>query len=201
MFTGIVKGVGRVLESREVGGDRRFSFDTAGHLPNLGVGASFAVNGACLTAVACEGMRAIADVSLATLSQTTLGGLGPGAAVNLEPALAAGEPLDGHLVTGHVDGVGTVQSVEPEARSFRLAIELPAGLERYVAVKGAVAVDGVSLTVNAVRDRIFEVNIIPHTHAETIIGAYGPGTAVNIEVDIIARYLERMLQAAAPVQK
>jgi riboflavin synthase len=198
MFTGIVKGVGRLLEQRDIGGDRRLVIETAGALPGLAVGGSFAVNGACLTAVACRDGRVSADASLATLSLTNLGQLLPGSPVHLEPALRAGDPLDGHLVAGHVDGLGGVVAVVPEARSLRLTIELPAGLERYVAVKGSIAVDGVSLTVNAVRGRTFDVNIVPYTRAQTMMGGYKAGMAVNIEVDIVARYLERVVQATEP---
>ena len=141
--------------------------------------------------------RFTADVSAATLAVTTLGRLAAGARVNLEPPLKAGDPLDGHIVTGHVDGVGEVVSVEPAGRSTRLVIAVPAALSRYIAAKGSVAVDGVSLTVNAVDGAEFEVNIIPHTQAVTVIGEYARGTAVNIEVDMLARYLERLVRTDA----
>jgi riboflavin synthase len=138
-----------------------------------------------------------ADVSAETLAATTLGRLRLGARVNLEPPLRAGDPLDGHLVTGHVDGVGEVVAVTPAGRSKRVVIAVPSVLARYVATKGSVAVDGVSLTVNAVRGAEFEVNIIPHTLAQTVIAEYERGTAVNIEVDMLARYLERLLAGPA----
>lgn len=196
MFSGIVKGVGRVLAQSEAGGDRRL---TIGFDPDLlarpAPGASISVNGVCLTAAAVEHGAFTADVSRATLAVTTLGRLREGARVNLEPALAVGDPLDGHWVTGHVDGVGRVTSTTPAGRSTVVGLELPAGLERYVAVKGSIAVDGVSLTVNAAAGRGLEVNVVPHTQSVTVLGDYRPGTAVNIEVDIIARYLERLLGA------
>jgi riboflavin synthase len=159
----------------------------------LAVGGSIAVNGVCLTAVTTTPTGFSADVSAETLAVTTLGRLAPGARVNLEPPLKAGDPLDGHLVTGHVDGVGEVVAVTPAGRSQRIDIAVPSALARYVATKGSVAVDGVSLTVNAVRGAEFTVNIIPHTLAVTVIGEYRRGTAVNIEVDLLARYLERLL--------
>jgi riboflavin synthase len=178
--------------------DRRFVIElgTAAIAP-LGVGGSIAVNGVCLTAVAVTPQSFTADVSAETLAVTTFGAFRPGARVNLEPPLKAGEPLDGHLVTGHVDGVGKVVEIAPAGRSQRLVIGVPAALSRYIAAKGSVAVDGVSLTVNAVRGAEFEVNVIPHTQAVTVIGEYRGGTAVNIEVDMLARYLERLLQTDA----
>jgi riboflavin synthase len=163
----------------------------------LAVGGSIAVNGVCLTAVAVTSSTFTADVSHATLAVTTLGTLASGARVNLEPPLKAGDPLDGHIVTGHVDGVGEVVAVEPAGSSKRLVIGVPAPLSRYIATKGSVAVDGVSLTVNAVDGAQLEVNVIPHTQAVTVIGEYARGTAVNIEVDMVARYLERLVQTDA----
>lgn len=193
MFSGIVKGVGRVLAQSESDGDRRLSIGyEPGALPALELGASVAVNGVCLTVAALEPGAFTADVSRATLAVTTLGQLSDGARVNLEPALRLGDALDGHWVTGHVDGVGRVLSVLPAGRSTTVRFELPAALGRYVAVKGSIAVDGVSLTVNSASGRDFEVNLVPHTQTVTIVGGYRPGTAVNIEVDIIARYLERL---------
>jgi riboflavin synthase len=194
VFSGIVKGVGRIAEQIDLGGDRRLVVaigDAA--LGSLEIGASIAVNGVCLTATAATAERFTADVSGETLAVTTFARLGPGARVNLEPPLKAGQPLDGHIVTGHVDGVGEVIELAPVGRSLRLGIEVPAPLSRYIAAKGSVAVDGVSLTVNAVRGRRFEVNVIPHTQAVTVIGEYRLGSAVNIEVDMIARYLERLV--------
>lgn len=195
MFSGLVKGIGRVASRTSSNTDARFVIETGGVIAPLAVGGSVAVNGVCLTAVAVTKDAFTADVSAATLAVTTFGRLAPGARVNLEPPLKAGDPLDGHLVTGHVDDVGEVVVVEPAGQSTRLVIRAPAELARYIATKGSVAVDGVSLTVNAVNGAEFEVNIIPHTASVTILGAYARGTAVNIEVDLLARYLERLVRA------
>jgi riboflavin synthase len=196
VFSGLVKGVGRVAARTDLGKDQRFAIElgSAG-LPPPVAGASIAVNGVCLTVVTTTGDSFTADVSGETLAVTTLGSLAPGSRVNLESPLRAGDPLDGHIVSGHVDGVGTVVSVAPAGRSLTITIEVPAALARYVAMKGSVAVDGVSLTVNSVSGARFAVNIIPHTQEKTVIGGYKAGTAVNIEVDLLARYLERLLQA------
>jgi riboflavin synthase len=164
----------------------------------LAVGGSIAVNGVCLTAVTVTPRGFTADVSAATLAVTTLGRLAAGSRVNLEPPLKVGDPLDGHIVTGHVDGIGEVSGVEQVGGSKRLVVAVPAALSRYIAAKGSVAIDGVSLTVNAVGAAELEVNIIPHTQAVTVIGEYARGTAVNIEVDMLARYLERLVQPDAP---
>ena len=195
MFSGLVKGIGRIARRDDHGDDRRFTVDlgSAGVGP-LAIGGSIAVNGVCLTAIAVTTTSFTADVSAATLAVTTLATLAVGDRVNLEPPLKAGEPLDGHIVTGHVDGVGEVVTVEPAGKSTRLIIAVPGELSRYIAAKGSVAVDGVSLTVNAVAGVQFEVNIIPHTQNVTVIGGYARGTAVNIEVDMLARYLERLLR-------
>ena len=193
MFSGIIKGVGRILEQHDLGGDRRWVV-ALGHsgVAAPAIGGSIAVSGVCLTAVETRPDRFAADLSRETLDVTTFGKLGVGARVNLEPPLKIGDPLDGHLVTGHVDGVGEVVELAPAARSTTVRIRLPRELSRYVAQKGSIAVDGVSLTVNAVNGDTFEVNVIPHTQAVTVIGEYRRGVAVNIEVDIIARYLERL---------
>ena len=196
MFSGLVKGVGRIAARTDLGKDQRFTIELGGAvLPPLVVGASVAVNGVCLTVVTTTGAAFTADVSGETLAVTTLGGLAPGSRVNLESPLRAGDPLDGHIVSGHVDGVGHVAAVEPAGRSLKVAIDVPPALARYIATKGSVAVDGVSLTVNSVHAQRFTVNIIPHTQDKTVIGGYKAGTAVNIEVDLLARYLERLLQA------
>jgi riboflavin synthase len=196
MFTGIIKGMGRVLDVAETGGDRRI---TIGFDPQViaapATGASIAVNGACVTATAAAADRFTADISRETLSKTTFGRLAPDDRVNLEPSLALGQTLDGHWVSGHVDGVGRVVSVTPVGRSLGLLIEVPAELARYVAPKGSIAVDGISLTTNTVDGARFTANIVPHTREMTTIAEYVPGSAVNIEVDIVARYLERLLQA------
>jgi riboflavin synthase len=193
VFSGIVKGMGEVLERHDRGADCRLTVGCGGVLTNpLARGASVAVNGVCLTVVDSTRTSFAADVSAATLAVTTLARLAEHARVNLEPPLKLGDTLDGHLVTGHVDGVGEVVELAPDGASTRIAFELPEGLARYVARKGSVAVDGMSLTVNAVRGRRFEVNVIPHTFAVTIAGGYAVGTPVNIEVDIVARYVERL---------
>jgi riboflavin synthase len=199
MFAGIVKGTGCIIESQPRGGDRRLVIDTAGvELGEIATGDSIAVNGVCLTAIDPASGRFAADVSAETLACTTLGRLEADAAVNLEASLRLGEPIAGHLVYGHVDAVGEVVDIADDARSVALTVAVPERLGRYIAVKGSVTVDGVSLTVNAVgRDR-FTVNIIPHTREITVISAYRPRTPVNIEVDMLARYLERLQSAAAP---
>lgn len=194
MFTGIIKAVGKVEALTPVGGDIRIGIGT-GELPMAGVnlGDSLCVNGCCLTVIAKRAQGFDADASKETLSLTTLGELKPGSPVNLETALTLSTPLGGHLVSGHVDGVGVVRSRREEARSVRFDIEAPEGLRRYIAHKGSVCVDGVSLTVNALRDNVFDVNIIPHTMSHTIFGGYRAGSRVNLEVDVMARYAERLL--------
>lgn len=194
MFTGIIQSVGLIQRLEPRGGDVRLSLDT-GKLPLEGVvlGDSIAVNGVCLTAVALTEHGFAADVSRETLTLTTLGALKPGSRVNLEKALTLSTPLGGHLVSGHVDGVGTLLERHEDARSWRLRIQAPDELARYIAHKGSIGVDGTSLTVNRVEGAVFELNIVPHTIQETIIGDYRPGTRVNLEVDLIARYLERLL--------
>ena len=196
MFTGIIRGIGALAESRDSGGDRQITIDVGAlELPGLAVGDSVAVNGVCLTVTGLGDRRFSADVSVETLQVTTLGSLDIGAGVNLEPALRVGDALDGHFVMGHVDGVGRVRTVESAARSQRIEFEIPAALAPYVARKGSIAIDGVSLTVNAVTGSVLEVNIVPHTSEMTIISGYTVGTAVNIEIDMIARYLERLASA------
>lgn len=193
MFTGIIRGVGRIAEQTNVGGDRRVTIDTQGvDLPELHDGDSVAVNGVCLTVVATTENGFSADVSLETLEVTTLGELSADSGINLEPAVCMGDSLDGHLLTGHVDGIGRVLEVSESARSAMLRFDVAATLAPYIARKGAVAIDGVSLTVNEVEKTTFTVNIVPHTQEKTIIPSYRAGTTVNIEVDIIARYVERL---------
>jgi len=194
MFTGIVQGVGRVRSVEHRGGDVRMWIETGEvTLEGIGVGGSIAVSGACLTAIQLEPRAFAADLSRETLALTTAGEWSPGTAVNIEKALTAGQPLGGHYVTGHVDGIGTVLSRHDDARSVRVEFEVPADLARYVARKGSICVDGVSLTVNGVEGRCFDVNLVPHTLVVTTLGGYGRGTRVNLEVDIIARYLERLV--------
>ncbi|MCP5091369.1 MAG: riboflavin synthase [Gammaproteobacteria bacterium] len=194
MFTGIIKGKGRIAAMNRSGGDVRLSVNSP-DLPwsDYEVGESISVNGVCLTAVSLNDDGFETDVSVETLDVTGLGGLGVGSTVNLEPAISLGERLGGHLVSGHVDCTGTVTSRAADARSVRLAIEIPREYARYVAKKGSVCLDGVSLTINEVSGNTFEVNIIPHTADVTILGDYKVGTVVNVEVDLLARYIERLL--------
>lgn len=196
MFTGIVRGIGQIASLRESSGDVRLAIDFAEvDMPVPAVGDSVSVNGVCLTAADGSASQFAADVSRETLDTTTLGRLEEGAGVNLEPALCAGDPLGGHLVSGHVDGIGELVDKQPDARSWRLRYAAPRELVRYFARKGSVAVDGVSLTLNAADDHGFEINVVPHTMAATNIGDCRPGDAVNLEVDQVARYLERLLEA------
>lgn len=195
MFTGIIAATGEIADINQGEGGARFRLHT-GKLDLQGVrlGDSIAVNGACLTVVELHDDGFSADLSHETLSATTLGELGTRTPVNFEPALALGEALGGHLVTGHVDGVGTVQTITPAGDSQELTVRVPDSLARYIARKGSVCVDGTSLTVNRVTDNEFTVMIVPHTQQETVVRYYVPDTRVNIEVDIIARYLERIVQ-------
>jgi riboflavin synthase len=194
MFTGIVQAIGRIRAIDGRGGDVELVVD-AGALDfsSANVGDSIAVSGACLTVTRLADGAFAADVSRETLDRTTLGTLGRGSAVNLETALRAGQPLGGHFVTGHVDGVARVVGLREEARSWRVRIEVPPALARYIAPKGSATIDGVSLTVNDVDGRVFGVNLIPHTREMTTLGTLEPGRMVNLEVDIIARYVERLL--------
>jgi len=194
MFTGIVQGVGRIRSVEPRGGDVTMWIETGDvSLAGIELGGSIAVNGCCLTAIEYEPNAFKADLSRETLSLTTAGGWSPGTPVNIEKALTAGQALGGHYVTGHVDGVGQVVSRHDDARSVRVEFEVPAELARYVARKGSICVDGVSLTVNGASGRRFDVNLVPHTLEVTVLGGYQPGTRVNLEVDIIARYLERLV--------
>ena len=194
MFTGIIQAKGHIAALEQRGGDVRLSVQSDG-LPfaSYAVGESIAVNGVCLTAVALRDDGFDTDVSVETLDVTSLGGLGVGDSVNLEPSLSLGDRLGGHLVSGHVDCLGAVTSRKADARSIRFTVEIPEEFARYVARKGSVTVDGVSLTVNDVSATSFEVNIIPHTAEVTITGDYAVGTEVNVEVDLLARYIERLL--------
>ncbi len=194
MFTGIVAGLGRVRSLEAVGGDRRIVI-AAGQLDMAGVhaGDSICVSGVCLTALDPDERGFSADVSNETLSRTTLGQLAAGDAVNLERSLTPATPMGGHFVSGHVDGVGRVVSVEADGRAERWVFEVPEALARYIAPKGSIAIDGVSLTVNEVEGARFGVALIPHTRAVTTFGARRAGDSVNIEVDLIARYVERLL--------
>jgi riboflavin synthase len=193
MFTGIILATGRVTSLADKEGDLELGIDAAAlDLRRIAVGDSVSVQGACLTVTRKEGTRFYADVSRETMSKTTLGTLSSGSRVNLEPSLRAGEPLGGHWVSGHVDAVGYLRALVQDARSWRLEFELPASLMRFVASKGSICVDGVSLTVNKVEGRRFDVNIIPHTLKVTTLGELKADDGVNIEIDVIARYLDRL---------
>jgi riboflavin synthase len=195
MFTGIIAAVGTVSRLLPKGGDARISINTGSlDLGDTVLGDSIAVNGVCLTAVSLGKNEFEADVSAESLSRTSLGQLSAGSRVNLELAMRADTRFGGHIVSGHVDGLGTLTSISKAGESINLRIQLADDLACYVAEKGSVTLDGVSLTVNRVQANEFEVNIVPHTQKETIIQQYKQGSHVNIEVDIIARYLERMLQ-------
>lgn len=202
MFTGIVETTGLVAELRSLGGDVRLTVRApALDWGQVQLGDSIATNGICLTVVEklADGFRA--DVSRETLGLTTLGDWRPGTRVNLEQALTPRSRLGGHMVSGHVDGVGEVVSRQGDARSERLRIRAPELLAKYIAHKGSITVDGTSLTVNGVDGAVFDLNIVPHTLRETVIQNYQVGTRVNLEVDLIARYLERLLmgdRAAEP---
>ena len=194
MFTGIIEGVGRLAGIDTRGGDARLSIE-AGSLPfdEVRLGESIAVNGVCLTVVAFNAKCFEADVSNETLSLTTLGGLAPGVLLNLERAMRPTDRLGGHLVSGHVDGVGTVLGIHQDARAQRWRFSAPAALLKYIAKKGSICVDGVSLTVNEVDEEGFEVALIPHTVAHTAFARTAIGDAVNLEIDLVARYVERLL--------
>jgi len=194
MFTGIVQDTGTVAALTARGGDVRLAIRVGRlDLSKTAVGDSICVQGCCVTAVAVAADGFEADLSRETLGLTTLGALSVGAAVNLEPALRVGDALGGHLVSGHVDGVATVVSQTTDARSTRVVIEAPPALARFIAHKGSVTVDGVSLTVNEVDGARFGVNLIPHTRDVTTLGKLVPGAAVNLEIDQVARYVERLL--------
>ncbi|MET0292747.1 MAG: riboflavin synthase [Steroidobacteraceae bacterium] len=198
MFTGIIQAVGRISSLEPRGGDVRLHLD-AGHLAQrvaaarLASGESVAINGACLTVIEPQAGQLAFDVSRETLDRTTLGELTAGSTVNLEAALCVGDPLGGHIVSGHVDGVARVLETHAEARSLRVRIEVPAELAHFIAPKGSVALDGVSLTVNEVDGAVFGVNLIPHTVDQTTFASLAPGRRLNFEVDTIARYVARML--------
>ena len=198
MFTGIIQSVGRVAAAEPRGGDLHLVIDARDlasriSVERFAIGESIAVNGVCLTVLDPQDGHFSADVSRETLSLTTTGQLRVGDPVNLEPALRAGDPLGGHLMSGHVDGIAQVVSVAQDARSLRVEVQLPEALARFVAPKGSIGLDGVSLTVNAVEGARFGVNLIPHTVAATTFGALRPGSQLNLEVDQMARYLERLL--------
>jgi riboflavin synthase len=197
MFTGIITDIGRV-QTVEERGDTRMVIATAYQPDSIAMGASIACGGACLTVVdkgtdGATGPWFAVDVSGETLSKTTLGGWKPGTEINLERALAFGDELGGHLVTGHVDGLATLVSIKPEGDSHRITVEVPEGIEGFVAQKGSICLDGVSLTVNEVEGRRFGVNLIPHTWDNTTFRDRREGDRLNIEVDLMARYVARLL--------
>ena len=202
MFTGIIEAVGQIQSMQPKGGDVRLYVRTGKlDLGDVKLGDSIAVNGVCLTAVELPGDGFWADVSQETIRRTALSSLKPGSRVNLEKALTPTTRLGGHLVSGHVDGVGKVLSLHQDARSWHFRVEAPAELAKYIAHKGSITVDGTSLTVNAVEGAVFHLNIVPHTLAETTLSGYRAGRHVNLEVDLVARYLERLLlgdRAAQP---
>ncbi len=193
MFTGLIQAVGTLSHRESRGGDVRLRI-AVGDLPfaDAELGESIACNGVCLTVVTFDHAHFDADVSTETLARTTLGALAPGAAINLERALRVGARMGGHIVSGHVDGVGAVQAVTDDARGQRWRFSAPRALLRYVAEKGSIAVEGVSLTVNAVDDAGFEVMLVPHTLAHTGFGAMAPGAPANLEIDTVARYVARL---------
>jgi len=194
MFTGIIEAVGAVKRLEPMGGDLRFVIDAGSlDMSDVQLGDSVAVNGVCLTVIEFDAASFSADVSNETISLTSLKGLKAGGAVNLEKAMLPTTRMGGHLVSGHVDGLGTVVSKSGDARSIRLEIEVPAELKKYIAVKGSICIDGTSLTVNSVDNRIVGLNIVPHTQERTVIQHYAKGTKVNLEVDLVARYLETLL--------
>ncbi len=194
MFTGIIEAVGRIKKIEPVGGDMRLHVDVGSlDMSDVQLGDSIAVNGVCLTAIEFDNKYFAADVSNETITLTSLKDLAIGSEVNLEKALLPTTRLGGHLVSGHVDGLGEVLSIKEESRSIQLIIKAPEELKHYIAMKGSICIDGTSLTVNKITNADFEINIVPHTQQQTIIKNYKPGTKVNLEVDLIARYLERLL--------
>jgi riboflavin synthase len=195
VFTGIVRELGRVVSAE--GGDDgvRLVVEAPATAATTALGDSVAIGGVCLTAVAVEGGTLAFDAVPETLARSSLGRLAPGATVNVEPALRAGEPMGGHVVQGHVDGLGAVRALDDEGEGKRLTVEAPEAFLRYCVEKGSVAVEGVSLTVAALREDAFEVALVPHTLAATTLGGLRPGDPVNLEADVLAKYVERLLGA------
>ncbi len=194
MFTGIISAIGEIASLEPRGGDVRLTINTGNlALGDVHLGDSIACNGACLTAVQLTGHGFVADVSVETLSLTTVGNWKTGSRINLEKAMQASDRFGGHIVSGHVDGIGEVVSLHEDARSWRFRIRAPRGLAKYIAHKGSITVDGTSLTINKVGGAEFELNIVPHTMTHTVTSDYRVGTKVNLEVDLVARYLERLL--------
>jgi riboflavin synthase len=194
MFTGIIQAVGTVKNIERKAGDMRLHIATGKlDLADVQLGDSIATNGVCLTAVALPGEGFVADVSNETLSRATLEHFTTGQRVNLEKAMQPTSRFGGHIVSGHVDGIGEVISITPDARAVRYQIKAPDALARYIAEKGSITVDGISLTVNGLSGAMFDLTIVPHTVSETNISSWQTGTRVNLEVDLLARYLERLL--------
>ncbi len=194
MFTGIIEAVGQIKKMTAIGGDMRLTVAVGKlDMTDVQLGDSIAVNGVCLTTIEFDQQSFAADVSNETIALTSLKDLTPGSEVNLEKALLPTTRLGGHLVSGHVDGLGEVLSIKEAARSIQLIIKAPEALKHYIATKGSVCIDGTSLTVNNITGADFEINIVPHTQQQTIIKNYSAGSKVNLEVDLIARYLERLL--------
>ncbi|WP_313015030.1 riboflavin synthase [Brevundimonas sp.] len=196
MFTGIVTDIGRVRDVRATDRDRRYEIETAWDTADIDLGASISHAGCCLTVTEKGAGWFAVEVSNETLSKTTLGSWAAGDSVNLERAARLGDEMGGHVVSGHVDGLGRVVSITPEGGSHRIAVEAPSPLHRYIAAKGSITVDGVSLTVNVVEGRVFWLNIIPHTWVVTTLGALKVGDTVNLEIDMLARYLARWQETA-----
>jgi riboflavin synthase len=202
MFTGIILTTGRITAMNDKGGDLELAVDAAGlDVARIAIGDSICVQGVCLTATRKQDASFFADVSRETLSKTTMGKLKVGSRVNLEPSLRAGDPLGGHLVSGHVDAVGALRGIQQDARSWRLDFELPASLMRFVAAKGSICINGVSLTVNNVAGQRFDVNVIPHTRAVTTLGDLQISDGVNVEIDVVARYIDRLMPASADFRR
>ncbi|MFV1997342.1 MAG: riboflavin synthase [Acidiferrobacterales bacterium] len=201
MFTGIIEAVGEISSTESKGGDKRLHIDIGKlDMSDVKTGDSIAVSGVCLTAVEFSDSSFVADVSGETLAHTTLGDLTRGDRVNLEKALMPSSRLGGHMVSGHIDGVGEVVSRSREARSIRLELRAPAELTRYIARKGSICVDGISLTVNSVDENCFDLNIVPHTLNHTTMSDFESGRRVNLEVDVIARYLERLISKHGSIE-
>jgi len=198
MFTGIVREVGSI--AAVTGGEEgiRLEIDAPVTAPLVGIGGSVAINGVCLTVESVEGSRLIFHAVPETLSRTTLGELGRGSVVNLEPALRAGDAMGGHIVQGHVDGIGRVQSIEFEGEGLRVIVEASDETLRYCVEKGSITVEGVSLTIAELHDDAFGLALIPHTIAETTLSRLVPGQRVNLEVDVLAKYVERLLEPRRP---
>lgn len=196
MFTGIITDIGRVRSVAQTDRDRRYEVETAWDVSGIDLGASISHAGVCLTVVEKGAGWFAVEVSGETLDKTTLGGWAAGTRINLERATRAGDELGGHIVSGHVDGLGTVVEITAEGGSHRVTVEAPEPLHRFIAAKGSITVDGVSLTVNSVEGRRFGLNIIPHTWEVTTLGALKVGDAVNLEIDMLARYLARWQETA-----